>query len=146
MIYSAVRGEAIDLPSLVNRVAGAQHGAISVFIGTVRDMQDERGVNGIEYTAYEAMAELELQKICAEASERFAVDSIAAVHRIGWLVVGDASIAICAAHKHRSAAQECTRYIIEEVKKRLPIWKCEHYVDGTRDWVVGSTPQVPVTA
>src|SRR5262245_13565743 len=89
----------------------------------------------MEYTAYRSMAERELADIAKEAGQRFATDDIAIEHRLGTLDLGDASVAIAVAHPHRGAAYDASRYIIEELKKRVPIWKLEHYVDGTREWV-----------
>ncbi|MFN2635909.1 MAG: molybdenum cofactor biosynthesis protein MoaE [Gemmatimonadaceae bacterium] len=146
MIRSAIVDRAIDVPALVSEVSGSRHGAISIFIGTVRDTNDGRDVSAIEYSAYESMAEIEMQRICTEAARRFDVESIAAEHRVGLLAVGDASVVICVAHQHRTAAQDCSRYVIEEMKKRVPIWKLEHYADGTREWVDPTRSQTWVSA
>jgi len=81
------------------------------------------------------MAEAELRQIVAEAADRFGVTSLIVEHRIGVLSLGETSVAIAAAHAHRAPAFDCTRYVIEEIKKRVPIWKMEHYIDGTREWV-----------
>ena len=112
-----------------------QYGAISLFVGTVRDTSDGRGVSAIDYSAYTSMAEAELEQIVAEAADRFGVTSLIVEHRIGVLSLGETSVAIAAAHPHRAPALDCTRYVIEEIKKRVPIWKKEHYTDGTREWV-----------
>ena len=73
--------------------------------------------------------------ILAEAEDRFGVTAMVVEHRIGELALGDVSVAIAAAHAHRAPAMDCTRFLIEEIKKRVPIWKLEHYTDGGRDWV-----------
>jgi molybdopterin synthase catalytic subunit len=125
----------IDVAALLAKVARHANGATVVFIGTVRDVNDGRPVAGMQYTAYRAMADRELADIAREARERFATDDIAIEHRLGTLDLGDASVAIAVAHPHRGAAYDASRYIIEELKKRVPIWKLEHYVDGTREWV-----------
>ena len=127
--------EPIDALSLVRDVAGPSHGAIILFLGVVREMNDGRGVTGIEYSAYEAMATAELQAIAREAGERFAPSSISIVHRLGELSLEEASVGIAVAHPHRGEAYEVSRWVIEELKRRVPIWKREHYVDGTREWV-----------
>jgi molybdopterin synthase catalytic subunit len=106
-----------------------------LFLGTVRDMNDGRAVSGIEYRAYREMAERELEAIAREASERFATRDIVVEHRIGRLALGEISVGIAAAHPHRAAAYDASRYVIEEIKQRVPIWKREEYVDGTREWV-----------
>ncbi len=92
-------------------------------------------MDGIDYTAYAAMAEAELATIVAEAAERFGVASLVVEHRVGSLTLGEVSVGIAAAHAHRQPALESVRYIIEEIKKRVPVWKLEHYTDGTRAWV-----------
>jgi molybdopterin synthase catalytic subunit len=81
------------------------------------------------------MAEKEMRVIAAEAAQQFQVEHVLVVHRTGVLGVGEASILIVTAHPHRANAIAATRYIIEEVKRRAPIWKRELYTDGTREWV-----------
>lgn len=131
---SILTGE-IDPASLINEVASPQYGAISLFVGTVREVNEGRSVSAIEYSAYRSMAAAELDRILDEAEERFGVSALVVEHRIGLLALGDVSVAIAAAHAHRAPALDCTRYVIEEIKKRVPIWKKEHYADGTREWV-----------
>jgi molybdopterin synthase catalytic subunit len=125
----------IDPASLINEVSAPQYGAISVFVGTVREVNEGRSVSAIEYSAYKSMASAELERILDEAEARFEVSALVVEHRIGLLGLGDVSVAIAAAHAHRAPALDCTRYVIEEIKKRVPIWKKEHYGDGTREWV-----------
>jgi molybdopterin synthase catalytic subunit len=126
---------AIDVSSLSRAVASEQNGAIAIFTGTVRAQNDGREVRGIEYSAYEEMAVKEMTRILDEASGRFGVGDIAIEHRIGILDIGDVSIAVAVAHPHRGAALDALRYIVDETKARAPIWKLEHYTDGTREWV-----------
>ena len=92
-------------------------------------------VSGIDYDAYVSMADEELARIVAEACERFGTSHVVAEHRIGSLTLGDVSVAIAAGHPHRGAAFDATRYVIEEIKLRLPVWKQELFTDGTRGWV-----------
>jgi molybdopterin synthase catalytic subunit len=132
---SSIVSREIDPASLIREVGSQQNGAISVFIGTVRDVNDGRSVSSIEYSAYKSMAETELARILDEAEERLGISALVVEHRIGLLELGDVSVAIAAAHPHRAPALDCTRYVIEEIKKRVPIWKMEHYTDGTREWV-----------
>ena len=106
-----------------------------LFAGTVREVNDGRPVTGMEYTAYEPMALRELERIVDEAADRFATEDVVVEHRLGSLDVGEVSVAIVAAHAHRARAFEAARYIIEELKRRVPVWKLEHYADGTREWV-----------
>ena len=125
----------IDVATLTGEVAGEGRGAISIFLGTVRNTNEGRSVNGIDYSAYGAMAVAEMNRIVAEAGDLFPGVEVALEHRTGTLKVGDASVAIACAHAHRSPALNATRYVIEELKKRVPIWKREHYLDGTSEWV-----------
>ena len=135
MKRAGVVARAIDPASLIAEVRSPQVGAIPLFLGTVRDTNDGRTVTGLDYSAYTAMAESEMAEILSEAGERFGVDSIVVEHRVGALRLEDISIAIVAAHAHRQPAMACTRFVIDEIKKRVPIWKREHYVDGTTQWV-----------
>lgn len=132
---SAIVERTIDPGALVAEVANVTNGATVLFIGTVRETNDGRDVSGMDYTAYRGMAERELSDIVREASSRFDITDIVVEHRLGTLGLGEASVAIAVAHPHRGRAYDANRYIIEELKKRVPIWKLEHYVDGSREWV-----------
>jgi molybdopterin synthase catalytic subunit len=125
----------LDVAALVAEVAHPGTGATTLFVGTVRDQHEGRAVSGIDYEAYGPMALRELETILAEAAERFATDRIVVEHRLGTLAVTEASIAIAVAALRRVAALDAQRYVIEAVKARVPIFKREHYVDGTRAWV-----------
>lgn len=125
----------IDPVALLGRVARPDHGALILFLGVVREFNHGRGVTGIEYSAYEGMAARELESIAREAVARFADVDVAIEHRLGNLTLEDASVGIAVAHAHRDEAYGASRWIIEEIKRRVPIWKREHYVDGTREWV-----------
>jgi len=125
----------LDLGALVREVADARSGATALFVGTVRSTNDGREVRAIEYTAYEAMAEREMSTVLVEAEQRNTGVVLVAEHRIGLLEVGDASIAIAAAHEHRGPALDALRYAIDEIKTRAPIWKREMYADGSESWV-----------
>ena len=125
----------IDAASLLAEMQDPANGATVLFLGHVRDVNDGRAVTGIEYTAYGEMAERELAAIASDAAAATGVADLIIEHRLGALRLGEASIAIVAAHAHRAAAYEASRFVIEEVKKRLPVWKREQYADGTREWV-----------
>ncbi len=135
MIRTAIVTRAIDPAALIAEVASDSHGATSLFLGTVRDVNEGRDVTGMEYTAYDAMASRELAKIAGEAAEQFGGVSLVIEHRTGTLALGDVSVAIAAAHRHRAPALDATRYVIEQLKQRVPVWKREHYADGSREWV-----------
>jgi molybdopterin synthase catalytic subunit len=134
--------EPLDVAAISRDVASGTSGAIALFLGTVRSRNDGRGVTGIEYSAYKEMAEKEMLRILDEAAERFRVEDMIIEHRTGKLGIGDASIAVAVAHAHRHAALDALRYIVDETKARAPIWKLEHYTDGTREWVnAGAKPK-----
>jgi molybdopterin synthase catalytic subunit len=135
MKRASIVTQEIDVARLIDAIRSPDHGAISVFVGTVREVNEGRSVSGMEYSAYTAMADEEMERIVGEAESAFGVSAVLVEHRIGVLDVGETSIAIVCAHAHRAAAMDSTRYIIEEIKKRVPIWKMEHYTDGTREWV-----------
>jgi molybdopterin synthase catalytic subunit len=132
---TAIVEHRIDACALLDEVAQRRNGASILFIGTVRDVNDGAPVTALDYSAYTEMAETELAAIVLEASERWSTPDIVVEHRIGNLALGDASVAIAVAHPHRGEAYEASRYIIEELKRRLPVWKREHYVDGRSEWV-----------
>ena|SRR5690242_11998093 len=125
----------IDAATLLRAVSNPANGAVLLFLGVVRDVNDGRAVTGIEYSAYESMAARELTDIAAEAAEQFAPADVAIEHRLGELGLEEASVAIVVAHPRRDDAYRASRWMIEELKRRVPIWKLEHYADGTREWV-----------
>lgn len=135
VVHAAVVHDTIDVSALIARVQHGGIGAISLFLGTVRDLNDDRPVTALEYDAYGGMAESELRAVASEACG-FAPELVIAVeHRVGTLAIGDVSVAIACAHPHRAQAMEATRFVIDTLKQRVPIWKREHYVDGERVWI-----------
>jgi molybdopterin synthase catalytic subunit len=124
----------IDLSALVSEARGDGDGAVSVFLGTVRNANDGRRVLFLEYEAYGGMAEREMERIAAEAVARFGVTTVAIVHRVGRLEIGEASVAIAVSSPHRAAAITACTYVIDTFKKTVPIWKREHF-DGGAVWI-----------
>lgn len=114
-------------------------GATATFVGTVRDLNEGRDVERLEYEAYEPLASNEGAKILAEAMDRFGLLEVACVHRVGMLEIGDDAIRAEAQARHRHEAFLACEYIVDEVKCRVPIWKKEHYVDGASDWINASS-------
>ena len=135
MIRTAIVSAAIDPAALLAEVTTDGTGATTLFLGTVRDVNEGRPVTGIEYSAYAAMASDELARIAQEAVERFDGVQLTIEHRIGTLGLQEISVAIAVAHARRNPALDASRFVIEELKRRVPISKCEHYVDGTRQWI-----------
>ncbi len=132
---TALVGVPIDLAAIAAEVLTPAEGALSLFVGTVRNENGGRPVDGIEYNAYAPMAERELALLADEACAQFGTEHVVIEHRTGFLALGEASVAIAVAHAHRAPALNAARWIIEELKRRVPIWKLEHYTDGTREWV-----------
>ena len=127
----------IQLDGLIAEVAGPDRGGVASFLGTVRDHHEGRAVRGLEYTAYEPMAEETCREILLEAAARWPV-RVTLRHRLGDLALGDVAVAVVAAGGHRDEAFAACRYVIEELKRRVPIWKKETYLDGEVQWVNAS--------
>jgi len=139
-VRAVVTEKSIDLSTVIADSVGPAEGAQVIFAGVVRNHADGRSVTGIHYEAYREMAESMLGDIVREATEIAAGGSVSAIHRIGELLVGDISVAIIASSAHRAEAYAASRYVIEQIKQRLPVWKHERYVDGTEGWVKGAVP------
>jgi molybdopterin synthase catalytic subunit len=135
LLHAAIVSAPIDVAALIARAQAPEIGALSVFLGTVRDLNDGRPVTGMDYEAYESMAASELAAVAREVCERQPGLRVALEHRIGTLGIGEVSVAIVAAHAHRAEACDSARAIIEALKVRVPVWKREHYVDGDRAWI-----------
>lgn len=125
---------AIALGPLLEEAARPDRGGVTTFLGLVRNHQDGRTVLRLEYSAYLPMAEAETDRIIAEAAARWPA-RVVVRHRVGALVIGDIAVAVVAAAAHRAEAFEACRYVIEELKRRVPVWKKEFYADGTIEWV-----------
>ncbi len=143
MIHVGLADGSVDPARVLDMVGGPEDGAILLFLGTVRNHHEGRAVTGLRYEAYEEMATPVLQEIAREGAELMGAEKVAVVHGVGELGVGDVSVVIAVSSPHRAEAYEASRYIIEEIKKRLPVWKDERYSDGTRDWVEGVRPMAP---
>lgn len=116
-------------------LAEAGCGAYVTFEGWVRDSNEGHSVRGLTYEAFEALAVREGERILEEALRRLGVGRVACVHRVGELAVGELAVWVGVSTPHRDAAFRACRYIIDEVKHRLPIWKNEHYLNGESGWV-----------
>jgi molybdopterin synthase catalytic subunit len=131
---SFLTGSPIQLDRLIAEVSGPDRGGAVSFLGTVRDHHQGRAVRGLEYTAYDQMAEEVCREILLEAAARWPV-RVTLRHRLGGLAIGDVAVAVVAAGGHRDEAFAACRYVIEELKRRVPIWKKETYLDGEVQWV-----------
>jgi molybdopterin synthase catalytic subunit len=124
----------IDAVSLLDCVSENTRGGTVLFCGTVRAGPEDGPVTAIEYTAYEQMAESEFARIVSEAADRWPDVAVALEHRLGRVPIGEASIVIAAAAAHRAEAFDACRYVIDETKVRVPIWKREFLEDGDTRW------------
>jgi molybdopterin synthase catalytic subunit len=125
----------LDPEHLKTALSASAAGACVCFEGWVRDHNEGESVRALEYEAHEALATKEGQKILDEAAQRFSLQTAAAEHRIGHLEIGDCAVWVGVASSHRGEAFAACRYIIDELKSRLPVWKKEHYVDGQSGWI-----------
>ena len=144
--HVAVTADPIEASALLARVGDAADGAQLLFLGTVRDHNDGRPVRGVLYETYQAMAEEVLEQVAEEAAAQLRGGSLAVVHRVGELAIGEVSVAIAVSSPHRAEAYQASRYVIEEIKKRLPVWKQERYLDGDQRWLPGHDPAAEATS
>jgi molybdopterin synthase catalytic subunit len=126
---------AIDSGALARLLADDTAGASLTFEGWVRDHNAGRAVQQLDYQAYAPLALAEGERVLVEALERFALTKAHCMHRTGSLAIGDLAVWVGVSAAHRGAAFDACRYIIDEVKRRVPIWKNEHYVEGESGWL-----------
>ena len=126
----------IDLAEFLAQKPGQTCGAVASFVGAVRNHDHGKPVSRLYYECYPSMAEKQIQSIVDEAKGRWAVEEVRVTHRIGWLEVGEAAVAIAVSSAHREEAFAACRHVIERIKTNVPIWKKELFEDGTSDWVL----------
>lgn len=126
----------LDPAALCRAVASPKHGAVASFVGTVRSPHAGRRVEAVTYDCFVPLAEKELLRIKSAAERRWPV-RVAVEHRTGRLRVGQASVAIAVGSGHRAEAFDACRFVIEEIKRRVPVWKKEHYAAGDGRWLAG---------
>src|SRR3954463_2920336 len=125
----------IDTVALREELANPESGGYTSFEGWVRNHNEGHQVSRLEYEAFEPLAVKEGERIVAEAIKRFGIERAACVHRVGDLAIGEMAVWVGASARHRDEAFRACRYIIDEVKHRVPIWKKEHYENGDSGWV-----------
>ena len=130
-----IQATAIDAAALRIALEDPSAGACVTFEGWVRDHNEGKEVVRLEYETYSPIAATEGERVLAEARDRFDIISAHTVHREGSLEIGECAVWVGVVAAHRDAAFEACRYIIDEIKVRLPIWKKEHYADGDSGWV-----------
>jgi molybdopterin synthase catalytic subunit len=129
-IMIEITTEAIDIQAVIKATTSEKAGAINVFIGTIRDNSLEKNVVKLEYEAYDSMAKLKLQELVNEASKQWPIEKAAIVHRKGILEIGDVAVVIAVSTPHRAESFAACQWIIDNLKKVVPIWKKEFYSDG----------------
>jgi molybdopterin synthase catalytic subunit len=131
----SVSNTAIDVTAARKAMADNSCGALVVFEGWIRNHNEGQEVLRLEYEVYRPVAEKEGSRIIDEALERFGVSNALCIHREGLLELGEIAVIVCVSSPHRGEAFDACRYIIDQTKTRLPIWKKEHYVSGISEWV-----------
>ena len=139
----ALTQQPIDFASLTESVRSHQAGAVVLFLGTVREFTGEARTAWLEYEAFPDMAMAALNRLEAEVRERFCVIEVAMSHRYGQLALGDIAVAVAVSAPHRAQAFEAGRWLIDTLKESVPIWKNEHYADGSTEWL-HPEPVIPV--
>ena len=129
-----MQDEPIRVEDLMTAVRGDGDGAVALFLGTVRNHNAGRRVLRLEYSAYAEMAEGQMAAIEEQASSRFNISRVALVHRQGRLEIGETSVGVAVSAPHRAEAFEACRFIIDTLKKKVPIWKKEFF-EGGEQWV-----------
>ena len=122
--------ERIDSEKILAAIKRPEDGAAVVFEGVVRNHTRERQTLYLDYEAYEEMALKKMEELAAEALRQFRVREVALIHRLGRLEIGEASVLIVVAAAHRGAAFDACRWLIDTLKRTVPIWKKEHFIDG----------------
>jgi molybdopterin synthase catalytic subunit len=126
----SITNAVIDTAEIVKAIKAGPDGAVCVFDGIVRNNTRGRETLHLDYEAYEAMALQQMERLAADAISRFGVRDVALVHRLGRLRVGETSVLIVVASAHRGIAFDACRWLIDTLKKTIPIWKKEQFVDG----------------
>lgn len=125
----------IDYHALTESVRSAHSGAVVLFLGTVRELTGGRRTVALDYEGYPQMAEVKLAELEASARSRWPIDRVGIVHRLGHLELGEISVAVAVSCPHRQQAFEAGKFLIDELKVSVPIWKKENWDDGSTEWV-----------
>ncbi len=125
----------IDTANLLQQACDPRAGAVVLFLGTTRELTDGRQTVTLDYEAYGAMAERKLADLESQARERWPIVECLIVHRLGRVPLAEASVAIIVSTPHRADAFAAGQWLIDSLKRDVPIWKREHWADGTCEWV-----------
>ncbi|WP_342762286.1 molybdenum cofactor biosynthesis protein MoaE [Kineococcus rhizosphaerae] len=134
VVRTAVSGEPLDVAEHADLVGAAAAGAVVTFAGVVRDHDHGRAVRELEYVGHPSAPDV-LAAVVAEVAAGLDVDAVAVSHRLGHLVIGDVALAVAVSAAHRQEAFAACARLVDEVKDRLPVWKHQHFTDGTSEWV-----------
>jgi molybdopterin synthase catalytic subunit len=129
-----IRDTALSVDEVLTAVSDAAAGGVTLFVGNVRDHDENKSVTGLEYSAHPT-ALAQLTDVAEEVAREYDVLAVAAVHRVGKLGIGDAAVVVATAAAHRGEAFEASRALIDRLKERVPIWKHQLFADGTDEWV-----------
>ena len=130
-----ITSDEIELGDVIRAVEAGDAGAIVHFLGVVRNNTEGREVSYLEYEAYPPMAEKKMAEIAEDIHEKWGLDRIAMIHRVGRLEIGEVSVAVAVASPHRKEAFEACHYAMNRLKQIVPIWKREVWADGEEEWV-----------
>jgi molybdopterin synthase catalytic subunit len=129
-----IRETPLSVPEVVDALADVSAGGLTLFVGTVRDHDENKSVTGLEYSAHPTALE-QLSAVAEEVGKEYDVLAVAAVHRVGKLALGEAAVIVATAAAHRGEAFDASRELIDRLKQRVPIWKHQLFADGTDEWV-----------
>jgi molybdopterin synthase catalytic subunit len=127
--------EPIDAAALLVKATHPEAGAVVLFLGTTREITSGRRTVGLDYEAYGEMAKSKLAELEADARRRWPLVECLIVHRLGRVPLAEASVAIVVSTPHRADAFAAGQWLIDSLKRDVPIWKCEHWADGTHEWI-----------
>lgn len=134
-VWARLEAAPLDVAAAASFLYVPPAGGVALFVGTTRQWTDGRETAQLEYEAFGPMALLELQRLAAEATDRWGAERVVLWHRLGVVPVAEASVVVGAATAHRAEAFDACRWLIDTLKERVPIWKRERYADGSTEWV-----------
>lgn len=136
-LWVHLQHDQLDIKDVADFLYHPKAGGVDIFAGTTRQWTEEKETTELAYECYESMALKEMELLVTEAFEKWPVVKACMLHRLGVVPVAEASVIIGVSTPHRADAFEATRYLIDRLKIQIPIWKKEHYADGTTEWVQG---------
>jgi len=138
----AITASPIDLKMILESVVTPESGGMNIFVGTTRNHSHGKTVTALEYEAYESMALRKMQEIANQVRTSWEVQRVSIVHRVGRVPVGESSVVIAVSAAHRDEAFRACRFLIDELKRVVPIWKREYFADGTVEWSLHAHEQL----